>query len=275
MSLEERYERLNSGTFSDEELSSYVGIHPRSLRDLAKWGALKKALNQRGAGKKRLWSGLAIKRAASIAALNRAGIPLPLAARINFYFWMNLDLVNNLRGTPSWEWLQTPKGKEHTVRRLIDRHNRHVKPHPYDVMVRILDSELVFLEGRPKIARRDRNRINVCVGRLTKQDQQLLVWDILPKRMRIADFRPANPTYSIEESHIAFERAWKTWKRDIESEFGHEINPQFLAFREDPEINKAYAKRLLENHQSELNVNLTVAMKIALRKALGLPVTYP
>lgn len=275
MSLEERYERLISGTFSDEELSSYVGIHPRSLRDLAKWGALDRAINQGGAGKKRLWSGLAIRRSASIAALNQAGISLPLAARINFYFWMDLRIANNLREMPNWEWLQTPGAKTHTMRHLIDLRDRHVKTHPDDVIVRIIDSELVFLEGRPKIARRDRNRINVCVGRLAKHDQQLLVWDILPRRMRIADFRPANPTYSVEESHRAFERAWNTWKRDIESEFGHEINPQFLAFREDPKINKAYAKRLLENHQSELNVNLTVAMKIALRKALGLPVTYP
>ena len=272
MDLQEQYNRLRDGTFLDEEVAELSGIHPRSLRDLSKWGALKKATDERGTGKKRLWTGVALRRAACIAALLEAGIALPLAARINFYFWIDMTLINTLRRLPRWDWLQNNPARDHPVHHLLDPQKKHIAPNKYDVAVRVVNRELIFLHGRLKAGGTAHSK---CIGRLLDQAQDLLVWDVLPRRLRVANFRPKNPTYSIEESEAALADAWASWTRDITRDYGHEIDEKFLDYREDPGIDKKYARQLSENPKNIISVNLTLAMKISIRKALALPTVYP
>jgi hypothetical protein len=111
MTLEDAFNRWRDGEFSDDEVSGFTGLTPRALRDLAKWGAIETAGGEKGRGKRRAWKRRAICKAAMTAAFHRAGLSLPMSARLAFHYWNlpNLMRVMNydpMIRFPTWEKLE-------------------------------------------------------------------------------------------------------------------------------------------------------------------------
>jgi hypothetical protein len=83
MGLAERLRDYRVGRFTDEDIVRCTGLSPRGLRELIKFGVIRTLTeNVRGRGHVRLCDATVFKRAAMIAALNRAGFSLAVAGGI-------------------------------------------------------------------------------------------------------------------------------------------------------------------------------------------------
>jgi hypothetical protein len=86
MSLAERLRDYRVGRFTDEDIVRCTGLSERALRELIKFGFIRTLTeNVRGRGHVRLCDATVFKRAAMIAALNRAGFSIAVAGGIAFF----------------------------------------------------------------------------------------------------------------------------------------------------------------------------------------------
>ena len=53
------------------------------------------------------------------------------------------------------------------------------------------------------------------------------------------------------------------------------IDPDSLAYRHDPDLDLKEAERAYHNPITEQSINITLALRLACRKVLALPVEYP
>jgi hypothetical protein len=77
--------RYRKGVFKDRDVTRCTGLSVRAWRELIKVGAVRTLTEKRGPGRVRLCTATTFKRAAAIAALNRAGISLAVAGRIAYF----------------------------------------------------------------------------------------------------------------------------------------------------------------------------------------------
>jgi hypothetical protein len=86
MSLAKRLRDYRIGRFTDEDVVRCTGLSERGWRELIKFGVVRTLTeNVRGRGHVRLCDATVFKRAATIAALNRAGFSLAVAGRIAYF----------------------------------------------------------------------------------------------------------------------------------------------------------------------------------------------
>ena len=95
MSLAERIRNYRVGRFTDEDIVRCTGLSERGWRELIKFGVVRTLTeNARGRGHVRLCDATVFKRAATIAALNRAGFSLAVAGRIAYFLPFHTALFN-------------------------------------------------------------------------------------------------------------------------------------------------------------------------------------
>ena len=86
MRLDERLRDYLIGRFTDEDIVHCTGLSARGSRELIKFRVVRTITeNDRGRGHVRLCDATVFKRAATIAALNRAGFSLAVAGRIAYF----------------------------------------------------------------------------------------------------------------------------------------------------------------------------------------------
>ena len=86
MRLDERLRDYLIGRFTDEDVVHCTGLSARGWRELIKFRVVRTITeNDRGRGHVRLCDATVFKRAATIAALNRAGFSLAVAGRIAYF----------------------------------------------------------------------------------------------------------------------------------------------------------------------------------------------
>ena len=103
--MDEALRRYRQGAFTDDDVTRCTGLSVRAWRELIKIGAVRTITERRGPGRVRLCNAMTLKRAAVIAALNRAGLSLAMAGRIAF-FMPRAELLYHV-WDPSWMLLQT------------------------------------------------------------------------------------------------------------------------------------------------------------------------
>ncbi len=86
MSHDDALLRYRSGEFTDADITRCTGLSVRAWRELIRIKAVQTVTERRGRGRVRRCDATVFKRSAAIAALNGAGLSLPLAGRIA-YFW--------------------------------------------------------------------------------------------------------------------------------------------------------------------------------------------
>jgi len=86
MGMDERLREYRVERFTDDDVACCTGLSPRGWRELIKFRVVRTITeNERGRGHVRLCDALVFKRAATIAALNRAGFSLAVAGGIAFF----------------------------------------------------------------------------------------------------------------------------------------------------------------------------------------------
>ena len=84
MNLDEALRRYRNGQFTDHDVTSCTGLSVRAWRELIKNRAVRTVTENRGRGRVRLCDATVLKRAAAIAALNRAGLSLATSGQIAY-----------------------------------------------------------------------------------------------------------------------------------------------------------------------------------------------
>ena len=77
--------RYREGAFSDDDVTANTGLTLRAWRELIKNRAVRTITARRGPGRVRLCDATVFKRAAVIAALNRAGFSLAVSGQIAYF----------------------------------------------------------------------------------------------------------------------------------------------------------------------------------------------
>lgn len=86
MNLNQELRRYRDGQFTDEDVIRCAGLTLRAWRELLSTRLVRTVTEQRGRGRVRLCDATVFKRAAAIAAINRAGFSLAVSSQIA-YFW--------------------------------------------------------------------------------------------------------------------------------------------------------------------------------------------
>jgi hypothetical protein len=84
MKFDDALRRYRKGVFTDRDVTGCTGLSVRAWRELIKNGAVRTVTQDRGRGRVRLCDANTFKRAAIIAALNRARFSLPVSGRIAY-----------------------------------------------------------------------------------------------------------------------------------------------------------------------------------------------
>jgi hypothetical protein len=273
MGVRETYEQWCFGSYPDEEVAEFTGLTPRALRALARLGAIETSSLERGAGHRRQWRPSAILKATIAGALHRTGLSLPMAGRLAFHVWTYIPAsIAEVIPSRVWPYPEIPKARDHPIRALIDPANTMLRHEWHDIRVHLVNGSFFFIQ--PGLLRPVKDYVSkfVCLGRITADGSSFKVWQPLPKVLPI---KGRDLSSDPEERRQQRQRALEAWKRDIPAEYGTLINPKLLAYEEDPDADPELARRVCENYESILSVNISLPMRRAVRKALGLPVDNP
>jgi hypothetical protein len=271
MNVRETYEHWCFGTYPDEEVAEFTGLTPRALRALAKLGAIETSSSERGAGHRRQWGPSAILKATIAGALHRTDLSLPMAGRLSFHIWMYIPAsIAEVIPSRVWPYSEIPEVRDHPIRAVIDPANTTLRHEWHDIRVHLVNGSFFFIQ--PGLLRPVKDYVSkfVCLGRITADGSSFKVWRPLPKVLKAP-----NLSSDPEERREQLRRARTAWKRDIPAEYGTLISPKLLAYEEDPDADPELAQRVCENYESILSVNISLPMRRAVRKALGLPVDDP
>jgi hypothetical protein len=86
MNCDEALRRYRQNLFTDNDVTHCTGLSVRGWRELIKERAVRTVTENRGRGRVRLCDAITLKRAAVIAALNRAGFSLAVSGQIAYFF---------------------------------------------------------------------------------------------------------------------------------------------------------------------------------------------
>jgi hypothetical protein len=100
VNINEALRRYRKGAFTDSDVTHCTGLSVRAWRELIKLGAVRTVAEDRGPGRVRLCDATTFKRAAVIAALNRARFSLAVSGRIAYF--LPLDMLLYKVWDPYW-----------------------------------------------------------------------------------------------------------------------------------------------------------------------------
>lgn len=284
MDLRERYDLWNAGGFDDEAAEVITSLSTNALRDLQRLGALRTS-GGGGRGKRRLWAREALCKAAMTAELRKAGLSLAMGARIAFYTW-NTSVMSSdpMLAFPSWEelngkpyfWMEREPGEHGLKEWLSDSFAVPRHDDGFDTFVHILNGTIVVAESaEPPSERRSRaehpeiaaeidaispetiggtfeHLRKIPLGRLSDDGLTYYTWYGPRPKRRI---KPDQDARSF-----------------LEEQYSDEISIDFLNCQfEEPPAREAI-DNALANFTVKTSVNVTLAMRMAMRRAMGLPV---
>lgn len=309
MTLEDAFNRWRDGEFSDDEVSAFAGLTPRALRDLAKWGAIETVGGEKGRGKRRAWNRTAICKAAMTAAFHKAGLALPMAARIAFYQWSIQPNNSNdpMFRFPKWEELDRPildtaarQPGEHAVKKwLTDDFATPRHDDDFDSYVHIVNGSFVIAEAavvpsyrkmredqrdpdlsnkidtmlREKVGGTFEELLTVVLGRISEDGSTLYTWH-RPRRKRMFNEEQRAKWEAAKAEGVEIMEFMKTLGPDqnfLEDQYSDEISLDLLQYQLEPEANTEKAANAFFHFAVKTSVNVTLAMRMAMRRAMNLP----
>lgn len=264
--------------FSDEQVISATGISQADLRRLITWNAVRPTQGGRGRGRVRGWGQRQLRWVAMVGALNTAGLSLRLSHTLVYEFARILQFSalrdDDVSKAP---WLK----KEHS---------KIIHDPAYDSMVMIVNNKFVFLSDycldyaidwkkgeNGEIIKTPIYLGPKIVGVLSNDATLLCTGHDIVELMRdekmfAADMAPDPQSLSWIKSDDFLLR-----QRDapLSPPISHGLD-KYMAHREKYQTAlSANAYDALERPKLLTLVNLGMCVRIAMRKALGLPVDYP
>jgi hypothetical protein len=262
VNLENALRRYREDAFTDDDVTRCTGLSVRAWRELLKLNAVRTVNEDRGRGHIRLCDKTTFKRAAVIAALNRAGFSLALSGRIAYF--LPLDHVLFTLWDPYRILLQVaadvdphtglPPREEQPKVDWFDP-NKPAQADQHDWLVEIYDGRFVGIiigsEQKPAV-----------FGDLRDDGTRFVCWFPF-HRNKIAT---AQLPYEIEKIFPKWDDPASPWDR---------LDPHFLDYQfedhggnDDPLVQTAEA--VARSPLFKTTVNVTLAVRKALRRYLGI-----
>jgi hypothetical protein len=262
----EALRRYREDAFTDADVTACTGCSERSIRQLIKVGAVRTRSEERGAGHIRKFDAATFKRLAVAAALNRAGFSLALSGQLAYLLpsdqllYERYDPINVLFDTslsvdpntglpprleaPRFDWFDPDKPA------TADPKN--------DWLLEIYDGRFVAQVAQE-------GRLKHVYGDLRKAGTEFVSW--WPFHAQLNSF-PSLDTDTDTSPKWEGRRLW-----------ADRIDPKFLNFHferhdtdDDPLMYEGYAAA--QRPIFKTSINITLAIRLALRRYLGLTLRY-
>ena len=306
----EIYEQWRVGEFDDSAAEAITSLSTNALRDLQRAGALR-ASGGGGRGKRRSWNREALCKGAMTAELRKGGLSLPMAARIAFYVWnispnssfdpmLRFPTWEELNGKPVLDTSERAPG-EHAVKKwLTDDFATPCHDDDFDSYVHIANGSFVIAEAavvpsyrriradqsdpelsgkidgflREKLGGSFEELLTVVLGRISEDGSTFYTWH-QPRRKRMFNDEQRTQWEAAKAEGVEIMDFMKTLGPDnsfMEDQYSDEISLDFLQYQLEPEANREKAANAFFNFTVKISVNVTLAMRTAMRRALNLPV---
>jgi hypothetical protein len=258
--LSKALRRYQAGVFTDADVTRYTGLSARSIRELIKRGAVRTLSEDRGAGRVRSFDATTLKRLAILAAVNDAGFSLKLAGQMAYllpsdnFLYQTYDPINVLLDTTS----SVDRGRELPPRLERPRFDWFDPERPATVdpendwLLEIYDGRFVALVFQ-------RRRGTLIYGDLRKAGTEFVSW--WPFHAQISDVLST-------DADVVPKWAGRRSSAD-------RIDPKFLDYRyenhdehDDPLKRMGYAAA--QRPIFTITINMTLAIRLALRRYLGI-----
>ncbi len=245
---------VDDRTYTDEQVTSACDFHVDNLRQLITWRAIVPAQKGGGRGRVRLWTMSDVQRISTIASIFNAGFSLKMAHTLSYLipvsdFIIGIfdPMVLEMNGGDRGEWFDPNKPK--------------VGPIDIDLYIIVNNRQYVTLVTKG------------CVDHFGELNKDLTLYKTSEDFSRCQGPISVIPEYLV---HIKDERYLKERYAKWEDAFrGELIDPKSLAWEHDPNIDIKNSISVFSRPLTRIQINLTLGVRIAVRKVLGLPVDYP
>jgi hypothetical protein len=251
-------------TFTDGQLTAACELHVDNLRQLITWKAAIPYQRGGGRGRVRLWTLDHVYRISMTASIFNAGFSLKMAHTLAYLLPQDDPMYFC---NPDWSdrfgWFDPKKSR--------------VEPNDRDWYIHVVNGRFLYMyEGLTDldIYRKDKHgRQLTYYGKLNRdhtvfKSQRDFAHHYAPVDASVDDI---DPTFS--ELPKWYADCMPKWVRPGTST--PEIDPSSLAWEFDPSLDEELANDLFTRPKSKLSINLTLALRIAARRVLNLPVDYP
>ena len=276
--IEEALRRYREDRFTDGDVTHCTGLSVRGWRELIKHKAVRTITERRGPGRVRLCDATVFKRAAVIYALNQAGLSLPIAGRIAYFLPFHtllyavcdpLTILLNRSAD-----IDSKTGLPPRVRRPIvdwfDPDKPATANPETDWMIGIYD-------GRYVAAIYDCNAKNgpVIFGDLRQEGARFVAWCPFLRRNQITDgaigemARGLLPYYRFIDFVVEWSEPTK-YREGLKS-----LNYEYEEHDSDTDSLCIEAEATARSPLFNTTINITLAVRRALRRYLGIEPTAP
>ncbi len=268
MELKESLLRYRRNQFTDLDVTRCTGLTDRGWRELIKDKLVRTVTHTPGRGRIRLCDATTLKRAAAIAALNRAGLSLTVSARIAFYLPFHTAL---------YELCDPPAVVLQGSSRVLL--NGGLPPSAQELRVNWFDPErparaepetdwsIVIYDGRFLGAKYGPNDEPFIFGDLREAGTRAIAW--LPLH-RISNFTDCGLAKLGREGLGEAVAVWEDptrWPREVKAlGYDYEEHGEADPLRET-------AEAAVRNPIVTVTINLSLAIRRALRRYLGIEPT--
>lgn len=289
--LREKFELWRDGDFNDDEAARITGLSVNALRDLQRAGALR-ASGGGGRGKTRTWKRDALCKGAMASAICTAGLSIPMGARLAFHYW-NLPANHHydpMLRFPTWDRYKSPHDFEvrtqgrHALQEWIQDHRgQALHDELFDGRLHIINASYVAANSAivPSIiglGKQGRAAYSdlffTWLGRISQNGDSFISW-IRPHRKRFFNERERRLWKKAEKEGMELSDFIKmlgpqSVEAFLRDNYADEVDLNFLKFELESDADIERAGTAYENFKVKTSINVTLAMRQAMRRAMGL-----
>ena len=255
---------MNNHTFTDERLTTACNLHVDNLRQLITWKAVIPYQRGGGRGRVRLWTLDHVYRISMTASIFNAGFSLKMAHTLAYLLpWDDLLYSNRPGWIDQTAWFDPKKSR--------------VEPDNRDWFIHVVNGCFLYLDKGLDVLDLSKNTKHVrkpmYYGKLNREHT------VLKSRIDFTHYYAPDDASGddIDPTFLTLPKWYNDttpkWERTGTST--PEINPSSLAWEYEPSLDEELANDAFTRPKSKLSVNLTLGLRIAVRRALNLPLDYP
>ena len=256
--------------FTDQQVTEACGLHVDNLRQLITWKAVVPAQRGGGRGKIRLWTEAHVRRISVTATLFNAGLSLKLSHTIAYCIpedhWLDIYEPHVLA-------VSSPE-----IQKLgwYDRGKSKVTINPEDCYIDIINREFIFLRANEKIFRSSFNveeqQIIECFGRLNSNQTRFISRVPVHQIYEASEHDPA-VVVGLASGSADPRRTLAKWE-DKHTPVDL-IDPKSLVYEHAVRFDLDLANAAYTNPIVKEEINISLGLRVAMRRVLGLPTEYP
>jgi hypothetical protein len=264
MSIEESLRHYREGAFTDQDVTRCTGLSVRAWRELIKIRAVRTVTESRGPGRVRLCDANTLKRAAVIAALNRARFSLAVSGRVAYLLPFDTLVDPRLALFDLMADVDPESGLPPRVEQLkadwLDSDN-FAKANPeHDSLIEIYEDRFVAVlfgaDARPSI-----------YGDLREDGTRFVSWVSSLQQIQLGGAAEEGAQASLPHKIGDFVAVWKHPSDRIDPDF---LDYQFEDHSADDDPLRVAAQATARSPLFKTTVNTSLAIRKALRRYLGI-----